>query len=207
MSTNRRDFFSRVPSIGAGLAAAPKLLFGQQPKPPAPMDHSKMGNMQPPAPSKVEGKAGKVEPGKRVSAEIIPVETPDAPKLPWKMIDGVKEFHLVAEVVRTEFLPGRVVDAWGYSGSVPGPTIEVNEGDRVRVIFENHLPEMTTVHWHGFEVPMEMDGVPGLGQEPVMPGGALCLRIHHPSARHVLLPLAFCDAGNARNDWAVDQAS
>ncbi len=171
MSTNRRGFFSYVTSIGAGLAAAPKLLFGQQPKQAAPMDHSKMSNMQPPVqPSKAEGKTEKVEPGKRVSAAILPVETPDLPKLPWKMVDGVKEFHLVAEVVRTEFLPGRVVDAWGYSGSVPGPTIEVNEGDRVRVIFENRLPEMTTVHWHGFEVPIEMDGVPGIGQDPVMPG-------------------------------------
>jgi FtsP/CotA-like multicopper oxidase with cupredoxin domain len=100
----------------------------------------------------------------------MPVETPDVPRLPWKLVDGAKEFHLVAEPVRTEFVPGRVVDAWGYNGSVPGPTIEANEGERVRIVFENHLPEMTTVHWHGFEVPMAMDGVPGLGQDPVMPG-------------------------------------
>ena len=99
------------------------------------------------------------------------METPDVPTLPWKMVDGAKEFHLVAEPVRTEFVPGRVVDAWGYNGSMPGPTIEANEGERVRVVFENHLPEMTTVHWHGLEVPMAMDGVPGLGQDPVMPGG------------------------------------
>jgi len=104
-------------------------------------------------------------------AANLPVETPDLPKLPHKLVDGVKEFHLIAEVVRTEFLPGRVVDAWGFNGSVPGPTIEVNEGDRVRVIFENKLPEMTAVHWHGFEVPMEMDGSVGLGQDPVPPGG------------------------------------
>ncbi|HUS08775.1 MAG TPA: multicopper oxidase domain-containing protein [Bryobacteraceae bacterium] len=105
------------------------------------------------------------------TADNIPVETPDLPKLPFKMVDGVKEFNLVAEPVRTEFLPGRVVDAWGFNGSVPGPTIEVTQGDRVRVIFDNHLPEMTAVHWHGFEVPMEMDGSVGLGQDPVPPGG------------------------------------
>ncbi|MGH9657348.1 MAG: multicopper oxidase family protein [Bryobacteraceae bacterium] len=105
------------------------------------------------------------------AATNIPVETPDLPKLPHKLIDGVKEFHLIAEVVRTEFMPGRVADAWGFNGSVPGPTIEINQGDRVRVIFENRLPEMSAVHWHGFEVPMEQDGSVGLGQDPVPPGG------------------------------------
>lgn len=105
------------------------------------------------------------------SAANIPFVTPDLPKLPWKMVDGWKEFHLIAEPVRTEILPGRVLDAWGYNGSVPGPTIEVNQGDKVRIIFENRLPEMSAVHWHGFEVPMTMDGSVGLGQDPVPPGG------------------------------------
>lgn len=100
----------------------------------------------------------------------VAVETPDVAKLAFKIVDGVKEFHLVAEPVHTKFLPDREVDAWGYNGSVPGPTMEVNQGDRVRVIFENHLPEMTSIHWHGLEIPMAADGVPGLGQNPVMPG-------------------------------------
>jgi hypothetical protein len=86
-------------------------------------------------------------------------------------VDGWKEFHLVAEPVRFEIVPGRFVDAWGYNGSVPGPTFEVNQGDKVRVIFENKLPEPSAVHWHGFEVPMAMDGSVGLGQDPVPPGG------------------------------------
>jgi Cu/Ag efflux protein CusF len=101
----------------------------------------------------------------------LAVEMPDLPKLPHKMVDGAKEFNLIAEIVRTEFVPGRIVDAWGFNGSVPGPTIEVNQGDRVRVVFDNHLPEMTAIHWHGFEVPMEMDGSVGLGQDPVPAGG------------------------------------
>jgi len=66
----------------------------------------------------------------------LPVETPDVPKTPWKMVNGVKQFHLIAEPVRREFVPGKVVDVWGYNGSLPGPTIEANEGDRVRVIFD-----------------------------------------------------------------------
>jgi hypothetical protein len=101
----------------------------------------------------------------------VPVETPDVPKLPWTMDNGVKVFQLVAEPVRREFVPGKMVDAWGFNGSVPGPTVEVNQGDRVRVVVDNHLPEATSMHWHGFEIPIEMDGVPGISQDPIPPGG------------------------------------
>jgi len=101
---------------------------------------------------------------------FVTVQTPDIPKLAHKVEKGVKVFHLVAEPVKREFLPGRVIDVWGYNGSVPGPTIEVVEGDRVRVVFHNNLPEPTTVHWHGLEVPIEMDGVPAISQPQVMPG-------------------------------------
>ncbi|HSM79546.1 MAG TPA: multicopper oxidase domain-containing protein, partial [Bryobacteraceae bacterium] len=87
------------------------------------------------------------------------------------MNEGRKEFHLVADVVRTEFLPGRAVDAWGYNGTVPGPAIEVEEGERIRIIVENRLPEATSMHWHGLEIPVEMDGVPGVVQDPIPPGG------------------------------------
>jgi len=87
------------------------------------------------------------------------------------MDGGVKVFDLVAEPVKREFLPGKVVDVWGYNGSMPGPTIEVNEGDRVRIHFRNGLPEPTTMHWHGLEVPVEMDGVPAISQPLVDPGG------------------------------------
>lgn len=102
----------------------------------------------------------------------LPIQTPDLPKLPWRMVDGAKEFRLTAEVVRTEFVAGRAVDGWGFNGSIPGPTIEVNEGDKVRIILENRLPEMTALHWHGLEAPMEMEGSVGLGQDPLPPGGS-----------------------------------
>jgi FtsP/CotA-like multicopper oxidase with cupredoxin domain len=87
------------------------------------------------------------------------------------MDNGVKVFHLAAEVVKREFLPGKVFDVWGYNGSVPGPTIEVNQGDRVRIIVENRLPEPTSMHWHGFEIPIEMDGGPGISQDMIPPDG------------------------------------
>jgi len=58
----------------------------------------------------------------KLSAQgTLPIQTPDLAKLPWRMVDGVKEFRLTAEVVRTEFIAGRAVDAWGFNGSVPGP--------------------------------------------------------------------------------------
>ncbi len=104
------------------------------------------------------------------SERPISVVTPEVGDLPYTMDGNVKVFHLRAEPVRRKLLPDFELDLWGYNGSVPGPTIQVNEGDRVRIVFENRLPEPTTVHWHGLEVPNEMDGVPGVTQDPVMPG-------------------------------------
>ncbi len=101
----------------------------------------------------------------------VPVETPDVPKMPWTMDGGVKVFSITADVVKREFIPGRIVDVWGFNGSMPGPTIEVQQGDRLRFVVENHLPEAFSMHWHGIEVPFEMDGVPGLIQDPIPPGG------------------------------------
>ena len=114
---------------------------------------------------------GKLVPGLRKSGlEPVPVTTPDLPKLPYKMVNGWKEFHLVAEPVVREFLPGNHMNVYGFNGSMPGPTIEVFQGDKVRVVVQNNLPEMTSIHWHGFELPVQMDGVPGLTQDPIMPG-------------------------------------
>jgi FtsP/CotA-like multicopper oxidase with cupredoxin domain len=78
---------------------------------------------------------------------------------------------LVAEPVKRELIPGRIMDVWGYNGTCPGPTIQVTQGDRVRIILDNHLPEPTTIHWHGFEIPVQMDGMPYISQEPIPPGG------------------------------------
>jgi manganese oxidase len=100
-----------------------------------------------------------------------PVETPDLPRLPWTLDNGVKVFHLTPEVVKSRFVPWREWNTWGYNGSTPGPTVEVTEGDRVRFVVENRLPEATTVHWHGLAVPHAMDGAEGLSQDLIPPGG------------------------------------
>ncbi len=99
-----------------------------------------------------------------------PVVTPDGATLPFVMKDGVKEFRLTAEPVKQEFAPGMTVNAWGYNGRTPGPTIEAVEGDRVRILVTNRLPEHTSIHWHGVLLPNGMDGVAGLLQPHIKPG-------------------------------------
>lgn len=99
-----------------------------------------------------------------------PVITPNGRTLGYRLRDGVKEFHLIAEEIEHEFAPGSRIKAWGYNGSTPGPTIEAVEGDRVRIYVTNRLPEHTSVHWHGFILPWGMDGISGLTQKPIQPG-------------------------------------
>jgi manganese oxidase len=99
-----------------------------------------------------------------------PVATLNGWTLPWRMRDGVKEFHLAAEPVVREIAPGMSAHLWGYNGQSPGPTIEVVEGDRVRIFVTNRLPEPTSIHWHGQRLPNGMDGVSGLTQPAIKPG-------------------------------------
>ena len=99
-----------------------------------------------------------------------PVVTLNGWSLPWRMNNGIKEFHLVAEPVVREMAPGMKANLWGYNGQSPGPTIEVVEGDRVRIFITNKLPEHTSVHWHGQPLPNGMDGVSGLTQPSIKPG-------------------------------------
>jgi len=99
-----------------------------------------------------------------------PVVTPNGSTLAYRMDEGVKVFHLIAEEVEREFAPGMVVKCWGYNGQTPGPTIECVEGDSVRILVTNRLAEHTSVHWHGIFLPNGMDGVAGLTQPHIQPG-------------------------------------
>lgn len=94
------------------------------------------------------------------------VITPGIKNLEYEYKDGVKHFTLIAEEVKLELIKGLFVKAWGYNGFVPGPTIIVNPGDNVCIRVINNLPERTSVHWHGLEVPNDMDGVPPIEPSP-----------------------------------------
>jgi bilirubin oxidase len=82
---------------------------------------------------------------------------------------GVVEVNLVASAARIDLVPGKPADAYAYNGRVPGPRLELREGDRVIVHFRNQLPDTTTVHWHGLHLPVTSDGSPF---HPVAPGGS-----------------------------------
>lgn len=86
--------------------------------------------------------------------------------------DGALEFELDAGPVWWKILPDQTLSAYAYNGIVPGPTIRVRNGQRVRIRFTNDLPVETTVHWHGIGVPNSMDGVPGVTQKAIAPGGS-----------------------------------
>lgn len=110
----------------------------------------------------------------KVQKPYLPVNTLNGHTATYTIKDGVKEFHLTASPIKAEFAPGFIVNCWGYNGSTPGPTIELIEGDKVRIIVTNNLPENHAVHWHGLILPCGMDGVGGLTQ-PHIPPGDTCI--------------------------------
>ncbi len=82
----------------------------------------------------------------------------------------VREFELVAAPAVLPLAGNPKLEVWAYDGQVPGPTLRVKLGETLRIRFVNHLPQPTTIHWHGVRVPNAMDGVPYATQPPVEPG-------------------------------------
>ena len=105
-------------------------------------------------------------PGKDYS----PVVVPNGAVLSFKIVGGVKVFHLVAEEVDHAFDSGLRARCWGFNGRVNGTVLEAVEGERVRIYVTNRLPVATSIHWHGFYLPNGMDGVGGLTQPYIKPG-------------------------------------
>jgi FtsP/CotA-like multicopper oxidase with cupredoxin domain len=97
--------------------------------------------------------------------------------LSFKVENGVKVFELTASPVRWAILGDVKVTAWAYNGTVPGPMIRVTEGDKVRIVLKNQLPEATSIHWHGIPVPNAMDGV-----TPIEPGKSFTYEFTAPPA-------------------------
>ncbi|MBC6448051.1 multicopper oxidase family protein [Actinokineospora xionganensis] len=88
----------------------------------------------------------------------------------WRIVDGVKVFALNIAPKQWETKPGVVKAGYAINGLIPGPVIRVNEGDRVRFVVKNDMPEETALHWHGMDLPNDQDGVPMLTQPPIEPG-------------------------------------
>lgn len=149
---SRRDFF-RLAGAGIAASAVSKVSMAALPE----IVTAEQANTQAP----LQPNTGR---------PYNPVVTLNGWSLPWRMNKGVKEFHLVAEPVVRELAPGMKAHLWGYNGQSPGPTIEVVEGDKVRIFVTNRLPEITSIHWHGQRLPNGMDGVSGLNQPPIPPG-------------------------------------
>ena len=192
MSGTRRKFFQDAAAFSAGIFGLGAQLNAQTQAPPHEhAAHAARGSHHAP----VDVAAGP------------PMITPDVPDLRYEMDGAVKVFKLTSEVVKRKIAPFKTIDAWGYNGSCPGPTIQIQQGDRVRVIFENRLPESTTVHWHGLEIPIEQDGVPWISQKPIAARRKIHLRVHRPSGRHVLLSRAQRHAGNDGADRIVHRPS
>jgi FtsP/CotA-like multicopper oxidase with cupredoxin domain len=133
---------------------------------------------------------------------------------------AVKVYELTAREIDWETEPGKTVKAWAYNDQVPGPQIRVREGDRVRVVLKNQLSQSTAIHFHGLELPVEMDGVPFITQPPVKPGesftyeftvpnaGSHMYHSHHNSATQVglgLLGAFIVEPKNKAQEPKVDQ--
>ncbi len=220
---NRRQFFKSagLASIAAGVssAAVSKVAMAALPEPVLQSSPNTMAPHLPPN-----------------GRPYNPVLTLNGWTLPWRMNQGVKEFHLVAEPVLREMAPGMKAHLWGYNGQSPGPTIEVVEGDRVRIFVTNKLPEHTSVHWHGQRLPNGMDGVSGLTQKAIQPGktfvyefearragtfmyhphademtqmamGMMGMWITHPKAKHPLIDTVERDFCFLLNAYDIDPGS
>ncbi|MCB2186492.1 MAG: multicopper oxidase domain-containing protein [Deltaproteobacteria bacterium] len=109
---------------------------------------------------------GEVKVFRLVAQPVARMLTDGKPKASWEIIaenrrymGGMKHHY-----------PRRAL-LWGYNGQMPGPTLECTQGDRIRVILKNELPEPTSIHWHGLEVPNDMDGAGGTTEPVTPPGG------------------------------------
>ena len=162
---NRRSFLQSTFGLGAGLFAN-RAVAETTPNASSPTTQvGARGGYQ----GYSSGSLSKVDTHSR-SAVRTPVVTTDVGDLAYEMDGDTKVFRLTAHVFKQQIAPQKTIDVWGFNGSAPGPTIQVTQGDKVRVIFKNELPEPSSLHWHGFEDHIGYDGMPGISQEPVKPG-------------------------------------
>jgi len=152
--------------------------------------------------------------------EYSPVMVPDGGVLPFKIVNGIKVFHLIAEEVDHAFDPGLKAKCWGFNGRVNSTVIEAVEGERVRIYVTNRLPVGTSIHWHGFFLPNGMDGVGGLTQPYIRPGdtakyewtirqhGSLMYHSHHDEMTQMgmgMIGMFVVHPRNPTSDYCVNR--
>ncbi|WP_034529827.1 multicopper oxidase family protein [Secundilactobacillus oryzae] len=107
----------------------------------------------------------------------VPLEAPETVPQPLgipSLLKPVKEtatdtyYEVVAQAGETQILPGAKTKTWGYNASLLGQSIVFEEGKHIHIDLINHLPELTTFHWHGLNVPGPY--VDGGCHAPVYPG-------------------------------------
>jgi FtsP/CotA-like multicopper oxidase with cupredoxin domain len=216
---SRRDFIRRAALTAIAAPAAASILTGcdddrkpaaQQsvtttpasPKSQTPAEHG--GTLPTPAAGAVSATAAEtMDAMHEKGIKAFPAKTAGKGNQPFapKIVGGVKVFEVTARKIQWETEPGKTVEAWAYNDQVPGPQIRVRQGDRVRVVLKNELPESTSIHFHGVEVPNDQDGVPFITQPPVKSGqtytyeftapnpGSHMYHSHHNSAKQVGLGL------------------
>ncbi len=219
-STSRRAFLrnASLSAVGAGtLIACGKSSVATPPKAVAATPVAGAGT----ATASVQSAADAMDAMHEKGMKAFPAKTEGkgAQLLAPRMEKGVKVYDLTTKVVQWEVEPGRRVEAWTFNGVVPAPTLRVREGDRVRVNVKNELPESTSVHFHGLELPNDMDGVPFITQAPIKPGqsfsyeftvpnaGSHMYHSHHNSTKQVglgLLGAFVVEPKDARNEPKVD---
>jgi FtsP/CotA-like multicopper oxidase with cupredoxin domain len=125
-----------------------------------------------PTPNPGAGDAPELPPRPILGADFQAVkDLGDGTKLAaWRVVNNVKVFDLRLAALDWQVAPGVTRKAMGINGLVPGPTIRVNQGERVRIIVHNDLTEPTSIHWHGMDLPNDMDGIPGITQQEIPPG-------------------------------------
>lgn len=135
-----------------------------------------------------------------------------------RMEGQIKVYELTAAEIEWETEPGKKFKAYAYNGQVPGPQIRVREGDRVRVVLKNELPESTVIHFHGLEIPNDQDGVPFITQPPVKPGetftyeftvpnsGSHMYHSHHNAATQTMMGLLGAFIVEPRRPKAIERA-
>jgi FtsP/CotA-like multicopper oxidase with cupredoxin domain len=220
-STSRRQFLQRGALAALVIPTAASLAACDESSPQSPIPAaSAQGHDATTAAPTARETAEKMDAMHEAGVKAFPAATAGkGNQLMEPVMDGaVKVYTLTAAEMMWETEPGKTFRAFAYNGQVPGPQIRVREGDRVRVVLNNQLPESTVIHFHGLEVPFDQDGVPFITQPPVKPGesytyeftvpnsGSHMYHSHHNAATQTMMGLLGAFIVEPKRPVAIERA-